>query len=212
MKKLSDIRKEYQYLGLSINDIHKNPFKQFENWINVAIKENVNEPTTMALSTAGSDKKVSSRLVLLKGIENNSLQFYTSYESKKALQIEQNPFVSLLFFWPELERQVRIEGKAEKTSAEKSDEYFNSRPKEYKITAWASPQSKEIPDRAYLEGLHKIFDERYAKMQINRPPNWGGYSVIPTSFEFWQGRPNRLHDRILYKKQGNDWSITRLAP
>ncbi len=212
MKKLFDIRKEYQYLGLSISDIHKNPFKQFENWINVAIKENVNEPTTMTLSTAGSDKKVSSRLLLLKGIENNSLQFYTHYESKKAIQIEQNPFVSLLFFWPELERQVRIEGKAEKTSPEKSDEYFNSRPKEYKITAWASPQSKEIPDRAYLDGLHKIFSERYSKMQINRPPNWGGYSVIPTSFEFWQGRPNRLHDRILYKKQKNEWVIARLAP
>lgn len=211
-QRISEIRKEYNLKQLNKNEVSPNPFMQFSNWMTEAIKADCNEPTAMTLATSSFEGKPSARVLLLKDFSKDGFTFFTNYESKKGKQILQNPYGAMVFFWPELERQVRIEGTIKKVSEDISDEYFQTRPQKSKIGAWASPQSQVIPNRKYLESLKSDFQEEFSKKTILRPPNWGGYSLQPTLFEFWQGRPNRLHDRIQFTFQNNDWVIERLAP
>jgi len=198
--------------SLEIDNFDADPMVQFRYWLNEALKTNVTEPTAMVLSTATSEGKSSSRVVLLKGIDNYGFTFFTNYESKKAAHIAANPVGSLLFFWPALERQVRIEGKILKTAPHESDEYFVSRPEGSKIGAWASPQSRRIPNREYLENLQKDYMRLFRSKILERPENWGGYKLMPDLIEFWQSRENRLHDRFEYIRKGGIWEISRLAP
>ncbi len=188
------------------------PLKQFSAWFKEAQNAQVLEPNAMTLSTVSPLGRPSSRIVLLKGISESRLKFYTNYKSQKAKDLEKNPWVSINFFWPELERQVRIEGKVEKTTAEESDEYFNSRPEGSKLGAWASPQSEIIDNREIMEESHRTLELEFKGKSIPRPPHWGGYNVIPERVEFWQGRASRLHDRFVYLLVDGKWKIERLAP
>jgi pyridoxamine 5'-phosphate oxidase len=210
MTSLQDIRMENH--SLDIDNLDADPIVQFRYWLNEALKTNVAEPTAMILSTATSGGKPSSRVVLLKGVDNYGFTFFTNYESRKAEHIASNPAGSLLFFWPTLERQVRIEGKILKTAPHESDEYFVTRPEGSKIGAWASPQSRRIPNREYLENLQKDYMRLFRSKVLERPENWGGYKLIPDLIEFWQSRENRLHDRFEYVRKGGIWEIYRLAP
>lgn len=209
---IADIRTSYRKKTLEEKDVVDNPIAQFQIWWDEAIASNAAEVNAMTLATASKDGKPSARTVLLKGIHNNGFVFFTNYESRKGAEIAANPQVALLFFWKELERQVRIEGRIEKTDAAESDEYFNSRPLESRIGAWSSPQSKVIPDRRFLEEREKAIEAEFENKEIPRPQNWGGYLVIPDTMEYWQGRPGRLHDRILYTFDGSRWKKERLAP
>jgi len=197
---------------LEIDNLDADPIVQFRYWLNEALNSNVPEPTAMVLSTASSDGKPSSRVVLLKGIDNYGFTFFTNYESRKALHISANPYGSLLFYWPVMDRQVRLEGKILKTAPHESDEYFSTRPEGSKIGAWASPQSKRIPNREYLENLQRDYMRLFRSKVFDRPENWGGYKLIPDMIEFWQSRENRLHDRFEYVRKGGMWEIYRLAP
>lgn len=209
---IADIRKDYQLKSLTEAEVAKDPFAQFSVWWDEAVASAIDEVNAMALSTVSSAGKPSSRIVLLKGFNEQGFVFFTNYKSEKGRQIEQQQFVSLLFFWKELERQVRIEGVATKVTPEESDTYFHSRPVGSRLGAWASPQSQKITDRSVLEqALEKVTAE-YAEIAIPRPAHWGGYRVIPSSIEFWQGRSSRLHDRILYEQVDGVWQISRLAP
>jgi len=210
--KLDSVRREYKLSVLTRKSVDKNPFKQFEQWLNEALHSEVKESTAMALNTLGLDGFPQSRIVLLKSFDEQGFVFFTNYNSAKGKSIEKKPEVGLHFFWPELERQIRISGIAEKTSAEVSDNYFRSRPLTSQLGAVISDQSSEIPSREYLE-------ERFEKLRSvlnNQPPKrpewWGGFRVKPVKIEFWQGRENRLHDRIVYEKQNENWVIKRLAP
>ena len=209
---LQDIHMENHSLQLDLDNLDADPITQFRYWLNEALKSNVPEPTAMVLSTASSDGKPSSRVVLLKGVDNYGFTFFTNYESKKAEQIAENPLGSLLFYWPILDRQVRIEGRILKTASHESDEYFVSRPEGSKIGAWASPQSRRIPNREYLENLQKDYMRLFRSKVLERPSNWGGYKLMPDLIEFWQSRENRLHDRFEYIRNGGRWEIYRLAP
>jgi pyridoxamine 5'-phosphate oxidase len=210
---LQGIRIEYQKGRIDLQDVDKNPFNQFTLWMNEALKSEVMEPTAMALATVGKDMRPSNRMVLLKGFDTDGFVFYTSYDSKKGLQIAENNFVALTFFWKELERQVRIEGAAMKLSEEVSDRYFYSRPYESRLSAAASPQSKPIRNREVMERVREGLKERFPDNDIPRPANWGGYIVKPSLLEFWQGRSSRLHDRIVYElSEVGEWKISRLAP
>lgn len=210
---IAKIRREYKMASLDIKDVKKNPIEQFETWFAEALKAEILEPNAMFLATVASTGKPSGRVVLLKGIEEGGFIFYTNYQSRKGTEIAQNQAVALTFFWAELERQVRIEGKASFLSSEKSDEYFLSRPRESQIGAWASPQSQIIENRNFLETLFSKYQKEFENREIKRPAYWGGYLVKPHYIEFWQGRENRLHDRICYTLQQNkNWTIQRLAP
>jgi len=197
---------------LEIDNLDTDPIIQFRYWLNEALNANVPEPTAMVLSTATPEGKSSSRVVLLKGVDNYGFTFFTNYESKKAMHIADNPAGSLLFYWQALERQVRIEGKILKTAAHESDEYFVTRPEGSKIGACASPQSRRIPNREYLENLQRDYMRLFRSKVLDRPENWGGYKLIPDMIEFWQSRENRLHDRFEYVRNGGIWEIYRLAP
>jgi pyridoxamine 5'-phosphate oxidase len=212
MDELHGIRKDYSFAKLDIDNLDANPIVQFRYWLNEALKSGVPEPTAMVLSTALPDGRPSSRIVLLKSLDNDGFTFFTNYESKKGMQILANPFGSLLFFWPQPERQVRIEGKIFKTLRHESDEYFSARPEGSKIGAWSSPQSRRIPNREYLEDLQKNYMDMFRSRALDRPENWGGYKLIPNLVEFWQGRENRLHDRFEYTRKENIWEVYRLAP
>jgi pyridoxamine 5'-phosphate oxidase len=166
----------------------------------------------MALATVGGDGRPSSRIVLLRGVDERGFVFFTNYESRKGSEIAQAPEVALLFYWDRLERQVRVEGPAVAVSAEESDAYFTKRPRGHRVAAWASRQSAVVADRASLEAQVAAFDARFSETDVVRPPYWGGYRVVPRHFEFWQGRPNRVHDRIAYEREGNQWRIERLSP
>jgi len=210
--KLYSVRSEYKYAELTESSIEKNPFKQFEHWLNDAMNAKVNEPTAMSLATFGIDGFPDSRIVLLKDYGNDGFTFFTNYNSNKGKSIAKHPAVGLHFFWPELERQIRISGFAEKTSDEISDNYFNSRPVLSQIAAIVSNQSSKIESREILQNSFVSEKEKIGDDKIKRPDSWGGFMVKPVKFEFWQGRESRLHDRILYEKTENNWTISRLAP
>jgi len=210
--KLHSIRTEYKFAELTESSIEKNPLKQFKLWLNDALNAKVNEPTAMSVATIGTDGFPDSRIVLLKDFDENGFTFFTNYNSNKGNSITKNPAVGLHFFWPELERQIRISGFAEKTSGEVSEQYFHSRPVLSQIAAVVSNQSSKISSRKKLQNLFDIEKEKSENEIIIRPKNWGGYVVTPVKFEFWQGRESRLHDRILFEKLETDWVISRLAP
>jgi pyridoxamine 5'-phosphate oxidase len=210
-RNLSDIRNDYKLKILSESDVKANPMEQFREWLDSAVNSKLYEPTAMTLSTCNAQGRPSSRIVLLKGLDEG-LVFFTNYESKKGLCLSENPVVAVLFFWPELERQVRIEGKVEKISTEESDSYFCSRPVASQIGAIVSPQSKIIASRSELDQLFENALKEYKTKEIKRPDNWGGYRIIPDYFEFWQGRTGRLHDRLFYQKVSEGWTLGRLAP
>lgn len=209
---VNTIRRDYNQKSLDENSICENPFEQFEIWLSEAVAQNVFEPNAMVLSTASKEGKPSARVVLLRGFDGEGFTFFTNYDSRKAREIAENPRASLLFFWAEIERQARIEGIATKASAEISDSYFASRPRESQIGAWISPQSEPIASREILEKKYAELAEEWDGKEIKRPPNWGGFVVKPSVFEFWQGRESRLHDRLVYTKVGKSWKIERLAP
>jgi pyridoxamine 5'-phosphate oxidase len=213
MKGLSALRHEYTKATLEVNTVAKDPIKQFETWMGEAIEAKLPEPTAMNLATVSEGLRPSSRIVLLKGIEEGKFIFYTNYQSQKGKELESNPACALTFFWAELERQVRIEGIAMRVSADVSDAYFKSRPRNSQVGAWASPQSAVIHDRSLLEGRVKQIEERFKGGDtLPRPKQWGGYGIAPIEIEFWQGRPSRLHDRIVYTSVDAQWTIHRLAP
>ncbi len=211
--KIADIRTDYLLKTFDEKDINQNAFVQFEIWFDEAIKAEILEPNAMTLSTIGIDGYPAARIVLLKGIVPNGFEFFTNYESKKGQELLENNKVSLVFFWPELQRQVRIVGNTFKIAEDRSDTYFNSRPIGSKIGAHVSPQSKVIANRAVLEESMKKMEALFEEEPLLRPIHWGGYIVKPISFEFWQGRASRLHDRFLYQLQADhSWKIERLAP
>ena len=219
--KIADLRQDYLLQSIDISDVSQNPFEQFEKWFHEAVKSEILEPNAMTIATATPEGKPSARIVLLKGLEfhNPEMQeggfvFYTNYDSKKGQEMTQNPHVALCFNWLDLQRQIRIEGIVSRISEDISTEYFNSRPKSSRIGAWASPQSKVVPNRTFLEENYQKLTEKYADTEgVPRPSHWGGYIVKPTLIEFWQGRSSRLHDRIIYSKTDiGDWKIERLAP
>jgi pyridoxamine 5'-phosphate oxidase len=211
-QKIASLRREYTLRDLTRDSVNDNPVAEFKKWLNEAVNAKVNDPTSMILATAGSDGKPSARVVLLKDVTNRGLSFYGNYESKKGRQLAENPNAALVFFWPELERQVRFEGVTAVLSGKESDEYFNSRPEGSKAGAWASRQSTVIASRQVLENeVYKIV-KLYQGRPIPRPPFWGGYRLIPVMAEFWQGRTDRLHDRIQYISREGDWEIVRLSP
>lgn len=213
MNTIADIRKDYKLQSFSENDALKEPFGQFEKWWKEALDAGVDEANAMTLATASADALPDARIVLLKGFDENGFTFFTNYHSSKGQQLLENPRASLVFFWKELERQIRISGLVAVVSEQENDEYFNSRPEGSRIGAWASPQSEVIDDRTWLEQHEQKIRQDFSTGKISRPPHWGGYRVKPTRIEFWQGRPNRLHDRILYSLQENrSWKIERLAP
>jgi pyridoxamine 5'-phosphate oxidase len=209
---LRDIRTNYQKYELSESSIRKDPFSQLSDWLNDAIIEQVQEPTAMVLSTIDPDGNPESRVVLLKELKPEGLIFFTNFNSKKGQQILANRHVSIVFFWSELERQVRVKGIAEKISEKESEEYFLSRPIDSQLGAWASPQSQVIESRQVLDHNYARYQHYFLNNEIKKPPHWGGFLIRPEYFEFWQGRSNRLHDRIEYCKQGDSWIIHRLAP
>lgn len=210
---ISELRKEYRLQSLLEKNVDNNPVKQFEIWWQQALESDIAEPNAMTLATSSASGKPSARIVLLKGIRENGFIFFTNYDSRKGKQIQENPFVCLVFLWKELERQVRIEGEITKISDKESDEYFFKRPVESRIGAWSSPQSQVITDRETLEKSVLDNSNKFKGQNIPRPQNWGGYIVKPTLIEFWQGRPGRLHDRLQYTVSKNGiWKIDRLAP
>ncbi len=213
MNDLASIRKEYSKAALEAKSVAKEPISQFTNWFEEAIAAKVPEPNAMNLATVNENGRPASRIVLLKGVENKMFVFYTNYQSRKGKELDENPACSLTFFWPELERQVRIEGVASRIDEKRSEHYFQSRPRGSQVGAWASPQSSMISDRSLLEERVKQIEAKYKGEEFLPKPNqWGGYEVDPIMIEFWQGRPSRLHDRILYTKDENGWKINRLAP
>ena len=213
MHNIANIRKDYRKATLDVASVDRDPLKQFEKWFGEALKSEVMEPNAMNLATVNEGGKPSSRMVLLKGLENNRFVFYTNYQSSKGKELENNPACALTFFWPELERQVRIEGVASRVDPSLSDMYFKSRPRESQMGAWASPQSALIEDRKILEQRFREIEKKFEGQPVlPRPHQWGGYQVEPFQVEFWQGGPGRLHDRIQFVKVDNSWKIFRLAP
>jgi len=213
MYDLSKLRSEYLKASLDVSSILPDPIQQFEKWFLEALNANVMEPNAMNLSTINADNRPSSRIVLLKGIEEKKFVFYSNYQSTKGKELDQNPACALTFFWPELERQVRVEGLAERINEERSAKYFQSRPRGSQVGAWTSPQSSIIKSRSILEERAQQIEKRFEGLAVLPKPNqWGGYQVDAQVIEFWQGRPNRLHDRIQFLKIDNGWKPHRLAP
>lgn len=213
MASVADIRKDYMLHSLTEKEVAANPIQQFTTWWNEALNAEIEEVNAMTLATASADGVPSARIVLLKGYDERGFVFFTNYNSYKGKDLQENPRACLVFFWKELERQVRITGLVSKVSDAESDEYFNSRPEGSKIGAWASPQSSVIQSREWLEEKERKIRGQFNNSAIKRPSHWGGYRLQPITIEFWQGRPNRLHDRIQYTMEENgSWKIERLAP
>jgi pyridoxamine 5'-phosphate oxidase len=208
---ISKLHLQYKKKSLTETSIDKDPFKQFAKWFDQALKGDLLLPNAMALATAAKDGKPSVRMVLLKEFDEKGFVFFTNYASKKGKELENNPYASVLFYWESLERQVRIDGTVEKITKEESEDYFKTRPFKSRVGAWASKQSSVIESRSVIIKEFLKYLVKFGK-NVPLPPVWGGYRLLPTSFEFWQGRPNRLHDRISYTKQKSGWKIERLAP
>ena len=212
MDKLYDMRREYEAGELNEQDLTAEPLVMFSRWLQEAVNTGVTEPNAMTLATATTEGKPSARVVLLKEVNSEGFVFFTNYLSRKGRELLENPHAALVFDWHEMERQVRIEGRVEKLTAKESDDYFISRPENAKIGAWTSPQSKIVKNRSELDKLRKETEQRFAHKEIHRPDHWGGFLIRPTVIEFWQGRPDRMHDRIAYYKTEEGWSMHRLAP
>ena len=208
----SQLRVDYKRAALSERDAASDPIELFTRWFDEAVAAAIPEPNAMTLATVDAAGRPTARIVLMKGVDARGVVFHTNYDSRKGRDLAANPRAALLFFWVGLERQVRIDGTAERVSAEDSDAYFAARPRGSQISAWASPQSARVADRAWLEARVAEFEARFASGAVPRPPNWGGMRVVPDRFEFWQGRTSRLHDRLVWSRQGDRWTIERLAP
>ncbi len=208
---IARIRKDYRQGALDEQHADADPIRQFSRWWDEALRSELPEPNAMTLATADAQGRPSARTVLLKGFDSRGFVFYTNYDSRKGRDLAANPYASLLFFWPELERQVRIEGTIDKVDPAESDAYFASRPLASRIGAWASPQSEPIPGKAWLLARAAEMGVRHG-LHPARPPHWGGYRLAPSAIEFWQGRPSRLHDRLLYTRSADGWIRQRLAP
>ena len=209
---LAQLRVDYKRAAFRECDAAANPFDQFTRWFDEALAAAVPEPNAMTLATVDEAGKPSARIVLLKSVDARGFVFHTNYDSRKGRELAVNERAALLFFWPELERQVRVEGRIEQVDAAAADAYFASRPRLSRLGAWASPQSAPLPDRAALDAAFAQAEQRFPGEDVTRPPHWGGYRVVPVRFEFWQGRASRLHDRIEYRKDDKGWQIGRLAP
>jgi pyridoxamine 5'-phosphate oxidase len=208
---LADLRKEYKYASLDERDVMVSPFEQFAKWFGEAKAAKVPEPNAMTLATVDADGRPSARIVLVKGADTRGFTFFTNYQSRKGLALAAHEHAALLFFWAELERQIRIEGVVSKIPEQDSQAYYASRPLGSRIGAWASPQSQEIANREVLQSAWDAAAKQHGD-HPSLPPDWGGYCLVPNYFEFWQGRESRLHDRIVYRRSGSDWTRGRLAP
>jgi len=213
MTDISKLRREYSTHGLAESEAGTDPFALFKKWFGQAVDAELTDPNAMTLATATLDGAPSARIVLLKGVDERGFTFFTNYESRKGREMAANPRVALVVMWHQLERQVRVEGTVEKVTEAESDAYFITRPLGSRLGAWASQQSQIIPGREFLEAQHTALMAKYPDGNVPRPPNWGGYRVLPLSIEFWQGRPSRLHDRILFTRRADDsWDRVRLSP
>ena len=213
MSTIADIRRDYMLKSFLEADAKADAIEQFSNWWQDAVNSEIDEVNALTLCTASADGKPSGRIVLLKGYDAEGFVFFTNYDSNKGKELESNPQACMVFFWKELERQIRIEGTVEKISAEESDDYFFSRPPGSQVGAWASPQSRVIENRQVIEKNVEKYEKEFAAKSISRPAHWGGYRLVPTIIEFWQGRQSRLHDRLQYTLlQDGQWKIVRLAP
>lgn len=211
---LAALRREYGEEGLDAPDLAPDPIVMFRRWLADTVDAGLHEPNAMVVTTVSAEGRPSSRMVLLKGVDEEGFVFYTNYDSRKGSDIEANPSISLLFPWHDLQRQVRIDGTASRVSREESEAYFSSRPRESQLGAWASPQSTEVSSRAELDERYTEVEERFGEADaVPLPPQWGGYRVRPALVEFWQGRKGRMHDRLVYRREGEEaWSTLRLAP
>jgi pyridoxamine 5'-phosphate oxidase len=209
--KVADLRQEYMRAGLPEEQADSDPIRQFEKWFQEALEAALALPNAMTLATVSATEGPSARVVLLKGIDDGGFVFYTNYHSRKGRELDARPAACLVFLWSDLERQVRIEGRVEKVSAAESDAYYSTRPLGARLSAWASAQSEPVPGRGVLEMQLREIRDRHGE-HPPRPPHWGGYRVVPQAIEFWQGRADRLHDRLLYRRSAEGWKIERLAP